>query len=154
MLNEVLASADELSVCQYGATSGRSCQLSGQAKVLLVEDNRISQDLVEVFLNGGPYQLSVVHNGHEAVEHFSRERYAVVLMDCHMPVMDGFQAARVIRSLESQYGWKRTPIIAVTGHALVHDRGQCLDAGMDDYLSKPFLRTDLLQKLNRWVKPE
>ena len=138
-----------------GETELSELNQSGGAmpRILLVEDNRTNQELVEDYLEGKPWQLEIVYDGHAAVECFSRARFAAVLMDCHMPVMDGFQATRVIRSLEAQYGWRRTPIIAVTAHALEHDRGQCLSAGMDDYLSKPFSRAQLLEKLDLWVKP-
>jgi len=122
-------------------------------KILLVEDNQINQELVLDFLENTPCQVILAHDGHAAVECFYKQRFDVVLMDCHMPSMDGFQATRVFRELEKNFSWRRTPIVAVTAHALKHDRGQCLAAGMDDYLSKPFSRAELLDKLQAWGLP-
>lgn len=123
-------------------------------KVLLVEDNQINQELALDFLEDTPCQIVMAQDGHGAVECFYKQRFDVVLMDCHMPSMDGFQATRVCRELEKSFSWRRTPIIAVTAHALKHDRGQCLAAGMDDYLSKPFSRAELLEKLHLWGTPQ
>jgi len=84
------------------------------------------------------------------VEAFSRASYALILMDCRMPVMDGFAATRAIRRLEASRG-RRTPIIATTASALPGEREKCLRAGMDDYLSKPIRMDDLYRVLSRWL---
>lgn len=121
--------------------------------ILLVEDNYSTQEMVVDYLENTPYRVTVARNGHAAVERFAGSaRFLAVLMDCHMPGMDGFQATRVIRELENRYGWKRTPVIAVTAHAVQYDRGQCLSAGMDDYLGKPFSKEELMAILARWVQ--
>ena len=125
---------------------------SAELKVLVVEDNLINQELVVDYLDGSPCQLILAQDGRAAVECFYEQRFDAVLMDCHMPAMDGFQATRILREMENQFSWRRTPIIAVTAHALKHDRSQCLAAGMDDYLSKPFSRSELLEKLRHWTK--
>ena len=99
------------------------------------------------------YEVAIANNGQEAVDSIKENHFALVLMDVQMPVMDGIQATKEIRSLLPKiYGdsWK-TPIVAVTANAMLEDDRRCLDAGMDDYLAKPFLKKDLIQILEQWV---
>jgi CheY-like chemotaxis protein len=92
--------------------------------------------------------VDVVEDGQAGLEHFEKDNYDMILMDCQMPRMDGFEATRSIRRIESQRGnLARVPIIAITAFAMEGDRERCIDAGMDDYLSKPFTIEQLSQTL-------
>jgi CheY-like chemotaxis protein len=94
--------------------------------------------------------VDMAFNGKEAVQAASSQKYALILMDCHMPVMDGFEATRAIRAAEQEYG-RRIPIIALTARALEEDRELCITAGMDDYLSKPLEPGKLLDTMKKWL---
>jgi CheY-like chemotaxis protein len=95
------------------------------------------------------YRVEVAANGEEAVRRARESNYAAVLMDCQMPGMDGYTAAEEIRRGEK--GLRRTPIIAMTAHALAGDRDKCLAAGMDDYLTKPINPEVLRQTIEKWI---
>ena len=95
-------------------------------------------------------RVDVASNGHEALSRLETAKYDLVFMDCQMPIMDGFEATRLIREKEKN-GEQKTRIIALTAHVLDDDRKQCLAAGMDDYLSKPFRMQELLTMLERWI---
>lgn len=126
-------------------------------KILLVEDNSVNQEVACTLLTQFGYIVNVADNGRKAVEWLAQNSCDLVLMDCQMPVMDGFQATAVIREREQQADvkvsqpTKRLPIIALTAHAISGDRERCLAAGMDDYLTKPFTRAALAEILNRWL---
>jgi len=92
-----------------------------------------------------------VVNGEEAVEAFKSGKPKIILMDVSMPVMNGFEATRVIRDYEGEHGLTPTPIVALTAHAMAEDRKKCLAAGMDDYVSKPIPKDRLLEILDVWV---
>jgi two-component system, sensor histidine kinase len=117
-------------------------------KVLLVEDNPVNQTVIEAMLRSLGYEVDLVGDGARAVHSVEQRRYAAVLMDCRLPIMDGYEATRQIRRLE---GHGSMPIIALTANALQGDRDACLDCGMDDYLAKPFKRADLQRILQRWL---
>ncbi|WP_460044398.1 response regulator [Pseudomonas sp. S2_H01] len=116
--------------------------------VLLVEDNPVNRTVVEAMLRSLGLQVSVAGDGAQAVSMASQEKYALILMDCRLPVMDGYEATRRIRQLPEL---ETLPIIALTANARHGDREICLQAGMNDYLAKPFKRTDLQQVLQRWL---
>ncbi len=119
-------------------------------QVLLVEDNPVNQTVIEAMLRSLGYQVALVGDGAQAVRSVEQRDFAVVLMDCRLPVMDGYEASRQIRQLA---GRADLPIIALTANALQGDREQCLAAGMNDYLAKPFKRADLQRILLRWLPP-
>ena len=124
---------------------------SGQGQpVLLVEDNPVNQTVIEAMLRSLGYQVSLVGDGAQAVHQVTQQDYAAILMDCRLPIMDGYEATRQIRRLPD---CADLPIIALTANALQGDREACLQAGMNDYLAKPFKRADLQQILQRWLPP-
>jgi CheY-like chemotaxis protein len=120
---------------------------------LLVEDNEINADLTSLFLRSAGFSVVVARNGYVCLEHFRTGAFDVVLMDCLMPVMDGFRASREIRAIEADRGAtsRPVPIIGVTANTLVGDRAKCLAAGMSDFLGKPYTRNQLYAMLERWV---
>ena len=112
-------------------------KLSGQIHVLIVEDNRVNQIVAKNLLEEAGLACDVVNNGNEACQAVRSYRYDVILMDCQMPEMDGYEATDLIRQWEREQGKKRIPIIALTANATKDDVKKCLDAGMDAYCSKP-----------------
>ena len=124
--------------------------------VLLAEDNRVNQEVSIAMLESFGCQVDLAENGLLAVNAFERKDYDLILMDCQMPAMDGYEATAKIRSLACETATPRSvpPIIALTAHALQGDREACLAAGMDDYLSKPFDRHQLYDLLIRWQSPK
>lgn len=118
-------------------------------RVLVTEDNVVNQKLVVRLLEKMGYRADIAINGRVAVETLAQHTYDIVLMDCQMPEMDGFQATAKIREQDQQRG-VHTPIIALTAHAIEGDRERCLAAGMDDYVSKPIRPEILKATLARW----
>jgi CheY-like chemotaxis protein len=124
----------------------------GSAKhILLVEDNEINRDLVMESLEGMPFEVDVAVTGVEGVSKFEDGRYDLVIMDLQLPLMDGLEAAGRIRAIEARTGAPRTPIIAATAHAYPRDRKRCIEAGMDDYLSKPFDLEVFVRRVVFWT---
>ena len=121
------------------------------ARVLVAEDHPVNQLVTRGHLELLGCRVVVVDNGSKAVEAIGREAFDLVLMDCQMPVMDGFAATGRIRELEGVAATPRLPIVALTAHALKGDREACLAAGMDDYLMKPFKLDELRKVLGRWL---
>jgi PAS domain S-box-containing protein len=127
------------------------CALLEGAHVLLVEDNPINQELALDLLNGSRVVVHVANNGREAIDMLARERFDVVLMDCQMPVMDGYAATRELRR---DPRWRDLPIIAMTANAMVGDREKVLAAGMNDHIAKPIDVVEMFTTLGRWVRPK
>lgn len=125
-----------------------SPQPRSRGRVLVVEDNLTNQMVAMGLLTRLGFDPEVVGNGQEAVDAVRAREFAVVLMDCNMPVMDGFEATAAIRHDEG--GDRHLPIVAMTAGALVGDRERCLAAGMDDYVSKPVKLSELDRVLSRW----
>ncbi|MFH1112467.1 MAG: ATP-binding protein [Pseudomonadota bacterium] len=119
-------------------------------KVLLVEDNLLNQAVARRILSKLGCEVVIVSNGREAVEAFGLRRFDLILMDLRMPEMDGFEATRLIRAKETS---GRIPIIAQTAHAFAEYRQQCLDAGMDEHIAKPFNTSQLIPLLRRFAHP-
>ena len=119
--------------------------------VLLVEDNPVNRQVAHRLLSLAGLTIDTAENGKEAIDRLATTHYAAVLMDCQMPIMDGYTATRQQRERESAPGSTHVPIIAMTANAMVGDREKCLAAGMDDYLSKPLNRALLEQTLRRWI---
>jgi CheY-like chemotaxis protein len=123
-----------------------------QRLILLAEDHPLNQKVAMLLLQRMGFLVDVVANGAEAVQAAARVDYDAILMDCHMPEVDGFAATKQIREAEKHTD-KHVPIIAVTALAMAGDRERCLSAGMDDYLTKPIDRELLHQKLVYWMNP-
>ncbi len=121
-----------------------------QGHILLVEDNKVNQMVASKMLAGMGLTVDLAENGEKALAALAEKRYDLVLMDCQMPVLDGYQATKAFRSQESQ-GDQRLPIIAMTANAMEGDRQKCLDAGMDDYLAKPVKKELLRTLLGQWL---
>ncbi len=149
-------------------TTGKRASRTGTARVLVADDNDVNQVVACKFLQKLGCQAEVVRNGREAVEALERADYDLVLMDCEMPELDGFQATKRIRECEVQASGerhkarekaqccsplapRRVPIIALTGNVGAEDRRRCIDAGMDDVLTKPLILDTLRAKLDTWL---
>ncbi|MFN3415683.1 MAG: response regulator [Caldimonas sp.] len=139
-----------------GSSAGQVIELPRQRPphVLLVEDNDLNALVASAFLERCGLEVEHVHDGREAVRHALREvgRPDLILMDCLMPTLDGFEATREIRHQEQALGLTRVPVIALTATASEEDRRRCLSAGMDDFLAKPFTDADLMALMSVWLQ--
>ncbi|MDO9142508.1 MAG: response regulator [Methylobacter sp.] len=123
----------------------------GDKRVLVVEDNKVNQKVILSQLAKFQLKPDLANNGQEALEWLARQAYHLVLMDCQMPVMDGYEATHILREQEIAEAKPRTVIVALTAHASAGEREKCLALGMDDYLSKPINRADLAVVLMQWL---
>jgi CheY-like chemotaxis protein len=131
----------------------REAAARNRGRILVVEDNVVNQKVAVRLLENLGYKADVAANGLEAIDALHRLPYDVVLMDCQMPELDGFEATRRIRELEERREIKgHIPIVALTANALQEDRERCLHAGMDDYMSKPINVEQLACILAQWAK--
>ncbi len=115
-------------------------------KILLAEDNPTTQSLISILVEQQGFDLTIVDNGQAAVEFLETQQVDLVLMDCQMPKMDGYAATTLLRSRGIQ-----TPIIALTAYARAEDEEECLAAGMNDFLSKPFRQAEMYAILEKWL---
>jgi signal transduction histidine kinase/CheY-like chemotaxis protein len=120
------------------------------ALVLIVEDSPVNRLVAAHVLERLGYRSHVVNDGREALQALASQHYDAVLMDCQMPDIDGYEATRELRRREQ--GLRRTPVIAMTAHAMTGDRAKCLEAGMDDYITKPVRSQTLAEVLRRWIE--
>lgn len=120
-----------------------------QLRVLVVEDAKMNQLLMTKVMEKYQCAFDIANNGLEAIENYQKNQYDIVFMDCHMPIMDGFEATQQFRRIEKETGKKRIFIVALTADALIGDREKCLNAGMDDYLNKPVRAGEILAMLEK-----
>ena len=118
--------------------------------ILVVDDNAGNQYVARAVLERFGYEAHLVANGEQALDAYAQDAYALILMDCRMPIMDGYEATSAIRTAES-FGGGHIPIIGVTAYAFEGDREKCLAAGMDDYVTKPLTLEAVKQMLSRWL---
>ena len=144
----VLGIADR--VVRREVSAGDRREERARFRVLVVEDTKVNQRVAVRALHKMGYACEIANNGREAIERFQAGGWDIVLMDCRMPEMDGFEATRAIRLMEATSG-TRIPIIAMTADAMEKDRQRCLDAGMDDYLAKPIKIKELELKLDHYL---
>ncbi len=138
---------------QHGVMPAVADGIRSKGRILLVEDYITNQQVAEMHLSSAGYQVDIAEDGRKAVEMAASNAYNLILMDLEMPGMDGFDATREIRRIESSRngGAKPIPIIALTAHALKGQEASCREAGMDDFMTKPIRRKPLLDRVHRWV---
>ena len=145
----------------YVRKSARQPQIAFDARILVVEDNPINRDVATGILENMGCTVVTAPNGRSAVQLATQERFDLILMDCEMPVMNGFDATRRIREIEkaTEGLWdgaaarSHIPVVALTAHALLEVRERCLDSGMDDFLVKPYDEQQMVDMLGRWLAP-
>lgn len=125
--------------------------VTGKQRVLVAEDNSVNLAITTEMLEILGYDVDTATDGAEALTAALNHSYDMILMDCQMPKLDGFDATRRIRTAERERGLGKTPIVALTGNAMQGDREACLEAGMDDYLSKPFIMPQLAALCDKWL---
>jgi two-component system sensor histidine kinase/response regulator len=151
-----LAAVISSTMAAEGVAAAMSATIEPQAepllrgRVLLAEDTPVNQQVALAMIAKMGCEAVLAQNGQEALARITTEHFDLVLMDCQMPELDGFEASRRVRALETG-GTRRVPIIALTANALQGDRERCLEAGMDDYLAKPFTRATLRAAMQRWL---
>jgi len=119
--------------------------------ILIAEDNEVIRELAREILEFLDFDVHVAENGDLALQLTLQQTFDLILMDCQMPVLDGFAATRKFRSLETESGRGKTPIVGLSGHPIAEGRENCLAAGMDDYLQKPFTISELQKIISNWI---
>jgi len=130
-------------------TLGLSRKGRPEIRIVIADDNPVNRLVLEEQLRAHDFQLRSATNGHEVLALLEAEEADLLLLDCQMPELDGYETARRLR--QKEVGGRHLPIIALTAHALPGDRERCLEAGMDDYLAKPFTEKELLEAIDRWI---
>jgi CheY-like chemotaxis protein/HPt (histidine-containing phosphotransfer) domain-containing protein len=150
LIAEVAHESDELQTIEEEDYDQQRKKLHS---VLVVEDNHINKKLIVTILEKADYQVDTADNGLEAFRAYKTKRYELILMDLHMPVMGGFEAAKRIRHWESvnELKLQRTPIVAMTAHVVKGYREKCFQIGFDDYIIKPIRLHDFLKKVEKWI---
>jgi PAS domain S-box-containing protein len=148
---ETCGEHEELTPSSF-SLSGLDASNGGAAsgEVLVVEDNPLNQQLARAMLEKLGYAVTISDSGEQALHLLARRGYSAVIMDCQMPLLDGYATTKRLRVAEDD-GRQRTPVIAMTANAMLEERQRCLDAGMDDYLVKPVRVSDLQRVLQRWI---
>jgi CheY-like chemotaxis protein/HPt (histidine-containing phosphotransfer) domain-containing protein len=161
-LAQIASGARENGVASfYVRTSDKPARMTFSGRVLVVEDNPVNQDVATGILENMGCTVVTAPNGNAALQRVAQESFDLILMDCEMPIMDGFDATKRIREIErvtgglrgSDLARSRIPIVALTAHALAEVRDRCLEAGMDDFLVKPFDEQQMVDMLGRWLNP-
>jgi CheY-like chemotaxis protein len=135
------------------APSAAPASAPAAVRLLLVEDNFVNQRVALYMLDKLGYQVDLANDGRQAVRRLGKVRYDLVLMDCQMPEMDGFEATRLIRDPTSAVLDHDVPIVAMTANAFPEDRARSLECGMSDFLSKPVDRAALSAMIVKWLRP-
>ena len=121
-------------------------------RVLIADDTQANRALLRAYLMRLGFETLMAEDGEQALTSLAAGHFSLVLMDCQMPVMDGYDATRALRQREAEAGLPRLPVIALTAAAFENDREQCAAAGMDDFLSKPVVSEQLLAAIRRWQR--
>jgi two-component system sensor histidine kinase/response regulator len=152
-LLDTIASTMHVGRAAETESSGPKQWVPGTGRILMAEDNEINQFFLSEVLSGKGYSFEIANNGVEALEMLAAEHedFDLVLMDCQMPELDGYDATRRLREREVDEGLPHMPVVAMTAHAMEGDREKCLAAGMDDYLAKPLQVEELDRALDRWL---
>jgi|GEM_PF-2671963 len=149
-LNDVVASGTRVTNLKTDDTAEDPPKSAG--RILIVEDDVVNQQVSQAMVESLGYDVTVANNGDDALHDMSRERFDLVLMDCHMPVRDGYDTTEEIRRREKRsVHTVRIPIVAVTADFLESNRNKCIDCGMDDYMTKPFTQEHMRIVLTRWL---
>jgi CheY-like chemotaxis protein len=145
------------SACAHSLADGNTplvAHTPGDYRILLVEDDSLNQKVVDIMLGKLGYQTGLAKDGKAALELLTTEKFDLVLMDCSMPVLDGYLATQKIRDPATGVKNPQIPIVALTARAMHGDRERCLKVGMNDYLSKPIYCESLIKVLNNWLGKE
>jgi signal transduction histidine kinase/CheY-like chemotaxis protein/HPt (histidine-containing phosphotransfer) domain-containing protein len=146
--------SEQLPLVNIKAPDMLSASGKSHGMVLLVEDNPVNLLVAQRLVQLSGFDFMCAENGEIAIELLQQQSFDMILMDCHMPILDGYGATKMWRAMEKDKNLPHIPIIAMTANAMAEDRRKCLDAGMDDFLSKPVDKKLLLQIMMKWLKKE
>ncbi len=151
LLFDAISTVQNISITKVNKPKIKKEFVKLNGNILFVDDNRVNQHLGKAMLTNFDLDFEIVSNGQEALDARKNKTFDLILMDCQMPVMDGFEATHQIRQFEAQTEQERIPIVALTANAMQGDREKCLDVGMDDYLTKPYTAENLSNILAKWL---